>query len=351
MLRLTAVLAAALLAPAAASAQYAGSNVTGRAGLIAIDKLANRVRFYDPVTMAEVRVLVPPGKSVHELTVAYDHQTAYAPLYGDGIYGANPEPNNKILVIDLPHQAITRTIDLGEHRAPHGMAATHDGKLWVVCDLENQLLLVDPPTGTVEATYDTGAKGPHFLALLPDESKLYVSHKEGPVRVFDVGRRQFVATVPLGRPGATDGAGGGGEGLAPSPDGRRLVVADNDRSDLRVIDTRTDREIERVPLTGAPLTNPKRSRLTKLMFSPDGRWLVAAGYAGGQVWVIDASDFHRQSVVPVAKGPMGIAFTPDGVAALVSSHDSGLITRIDLARKKAVAATDGGGGIEVLAFY
>jgi hypothetical protein len=35
----------------------------------------------------------------------------------------------------------------------------------------------------------------------------------------------------------------------------------------------------------------------------------------------------------------------------VSSHDSGLLTRIDLVSRRAVAAFDGGAGIEVLAFY
>jgi hypothetical protein len=36
---------------------------------------------------------------------------------------------------------------------------------------------------------------------------------------------------------------------------------------------------------------------------------------------------------------------------LVASHDSGLLTRIDLASKRALAAYDGGAGIEVLAYY
>ena len=34
----------------------------------------------------------------------------------------------------------------------------------------------------------------------------------------------------------------------PTADGRRLVVIDNAANDLRVIDTATDKEIDRVPL-------------------------------------------------------------------------------------------------------
>jgi hypothetical protein len=48
---------------------------------------------------------------------------------------------------------------------------------------------------------------------------------------------------------------------------------------------------------------------------------------------------------------MGIAFPPDGKTAIVTSHDSGLLTRIDLASKRAIAAYDGGTGIEVLTYY
>jgi DNA-binding beta-propeller fold protein YncE len=87
------------------------------------------------------------------------------------------------------------------------------------------------------------------------------------------------------------------------------------------------------------------------MFSPDGRYLVATAYASGLAWVIDAGDLRRQAVVPVAKGPQGMAFPPDGKSVIVASHDSGLLTRIDLAEPRAVAAYDGGSGIEVLAYY
>jgi DNA-binding beta-propeller fold protein YncE len=87
------------------------------------------------------------------------------------------------------------------------------------------------------------------------------------------------------------------------------------------------------------------------MFSPDGRHLVATSYASALAWVIDAADLHRQTLVPVAKGPQGMAFPPGGKSVVVASHDSGLLTRIDLAEPRAVAADDGGSGIEVLAWY
>jgi DNA-binding beta-propeller fold protein YncE len=330
---------------------YAGSNVTGTAGLIAVDKVGNRIRFYDPQSLQEIKSFAGPEPCAHELAIAHDHKTAFVPLYGDGIYGANKNPNNKILVIDLVRQELADIIVLDGFIAPHGMVATSQGKLWVVCDLSNKLLLVDPAKRAVEAAYEVPAKGPHLLALLPDESKVYVSSKEGDLTVFDPARREFIASVPMRAPGVVAGNGAGSEGLMPTPDGRRLIVIDNDRNDLRVIYTATDREIDRVPLALHAPSNVKRSRLSKVMFSPDGLDVVVTAYAGGLAWVIDADDLRAQTLVPVAKGPQGMAFTPDSASVLVASHDSGLLTRIDIAEARATAAYDGGSGIEVLAFY
>jgi DNA-binding beta-propeller fold protein YncE len=320
-------------------------------GVIAIDKVGNKIRFYDPASLEETKVLDGPEPCVHELAMAPDLQTAFVPLYGDGIYGSNKNPNNKLLVVDLQRQQIAATIDLGKYIAPHGMIATRDGALWVVCDISGALLRIDPAGASVVEAFECPGKGPHLVIASPDESKLYVSNKEAGVSVFDARRGAFVATIAIGNPKILSGNGSGGEGLAFSPDGARLVTVDNDRSDLRVIDALADREIDRVPLSGHPPTNRKRSRLAKPQFSPDGKHLVVTSYATGLCWILDGSNFRRQKQVPVAKGPMGILFEPGGESMIVSSHDSGLLTRIDLAAGRTAGAFDGGAGIEVLAYY
>ena len=330
---------------------YAGSNVTGTAGLVAVDKVGNKIRFYDPQSLREISYFDAPEPCAHELAISYDHKTAFMPLYGDGVYGGNKNPNNKVLVVDLASRKLADVIVLGDYVAPHGMVATRGGKLWVVCDIPGKLLLIDPAKRAVEAVYDCPAKGPHIVVLTPDEKKLYISAKEGDLAVFDVAQRKFTAAVPMRAPGVAGGNGSGSEGVTPTPDGKRLLAIDNDKSDIRVLDIATDREIDRVPLAQNPPSNVKRSRLAKLMFSPDGKHLVATTYASGLAWLIDAADFRRQTLVPVARGPQGIAYAPDGKTALVSSHDSGLLTQILLADGRVVASYDGGSGIEVLAYY
>lgn len=321
----------------------------GPRGLIAVDKVANRIRFYDPVSLAETKVLEGPEPTVHELALSGDR--AFIPLYGSGIYGDNTNPNNKILAVDLERQEVAGIIDLGGFVAPHGMVVTRDGNLWVVCDIARALLRIDPTLGAVAAAFECPGTGPHLVATLPDSSKLYVSHKEGAVGVFDVRRGAFVRQIAIGNPAVAVGNGSGGEGLAVSPDGTRLVVVDNDRSDLRVIDTQSDQEVDRVPLIMHPPTNRDRSRLAKPFFSADASHLVVTSYATGLVWIAEGSDFRRQTIVPVAKGPMGVAFMPDGATFVVSSHDSGILTRIELASGRVVGSYEGGAGIEVMALY
>jgi DNA-binding beta-propeller fold protein YncE len=334
-----------------AAAQNTGSNVTGRKGVIAIDKVGNKIRFLDPVSLTEVTTLEPPEKGVHELAISYDHKTAYVPLYGDGIYGANKTPNNKVLIVDLVQHQIAGVIELGQYIAPHGLLATRDGKLWVTCDIPNKLLYIDPAARKIEAVYDIPGKGAHFITLLPDESRLFASNKEAAAQVFDTVKRSFVAAIPAMKDAQGTGNGSGYEGLTPTPDGRHLLIVDNDKSELHVIDTKTSKEVDRIPLQGAALTSIKRTRLVKLMFSPDGRTLVATSYGAGQAWVIDARDYRKQKLLAVAKGPQGVAFDPDGKTVIVSSHDSGLLTRVDLATGKPMRSYDGGDGIEALAFY
>jgi DNA-binding beta-propeller fold protein YncE len=330
---------------------YAGSNVTGTDGLIAVDKVGNRIRFYDPQSLREISHFEAPEPAVHELAIAPDHKTAFVPLYGDGIYGSNKNPNNKIIVIDLERRQLADVIALREFVAPHGMAATRGGKLWVVCDIPNKLLLVDPATRSVAEVYDCPSRGAHLLTMTPDGAKIYVSCKEGAVAVFDVAQRAFVSTIPIGVAGINQGNGSGGEGVMPTADGGRLIVIDNDRNDLHVVDIATDREIGRVALVGNAYSNIKRSRLAKLMFSPAGDHMIVTAYAGGMAWHVDPANYRAQTQIPLAKGPQGIAFAPDGRTALVSSHDSGLLTQIDLAQRRAIACFDGGNGIEVMAYY
>jgi len=297
-------------------------------GLIAIDKIANRIRFYDPRTLEQIFVIEPPEKTVHELALSVDRHWAYVPLYGEGTYGSNLKPNNKILVINLLNKSIEKIINLGDTVAPHGLVATRNGKLWVVCDQQNRLLRINPSLGTIEVVFQIPGKGAHFLTLLPNESHLVISNKEGPIEIFNLLREEFTSEVHLKHTTNKEGNGSGFEGLVATPDSRYVLVADNLSSSLHMIDVVNGYELKEVKLRDMALSNPRRTRLIRLVYSPNGRFLVVAAYVSGQVWLIDPKILSRQRLVSVAKGPQGIAFSPFDDTVIVSSHDSGQLALI-----------------------
>lgn len=183
---------------------------------------------------------------------------------------------------------------------------------------------------------------PPYLELVPSRNKIYVSSKFANIVVFDTGERRVLReiTVPVGT-----------EDLAVSPDESRLVIAENSEQALWVIDTRTDEIIQRVALQGAVMSSPRRSRLIRLRFSGDGKYLISGNFAGGTVHIHDAHNLEDQVMIPVGKGPHGMVFTADNKKLIVSNHDCGMATVIDLETKKAVDWFEFGIGIEAFEFY
>lgn len=169
-----------------------------------------------------------------------------------------------------------------------------------------------------------------------------MSCKGGDLIVFDIDEGKAVAEIAVPK---------GTEGIAISPCGNRLFAVENAQQKLLCIDTETNRIVETIPLKGAVLSNPKTSRLVRLRISPDGKYLVSTNYASGVMHIHDAANPADHVMIAVAKGPQGVAFTADSKQVLVSNHDCGLITRVDLATATPLDCVNAGKGIEALTFY
>ncbi len=331
------LLLATLLCAAAALAAPDLNDPTGSQGLMMIDKLGHHIRFFDPVTLTEIanfEVATAP----HDFAIAPDHKTAYVPIYGDGIYGRNPNPGHQIAIVDLAGKKLDGYIDVSPYQAPHGIQIDASGKIYVTCDLSRKLLVIDPQKKSIEAAIDTEGTG-HWVAILPDASKAYIANKNDKlyVTVIDLKTRKVVNRVA---------APNGTQGIVASPDGKRVVVADNGAPGIFIIDTATDKVVDRVELQGAP-----RSAF-KPRYTPDGSMILVCNQGQGQVNIIHVKDLHgKQEVLSVGKDPMGFAVSSDGKTALVANHGDGTVSVIDLKAGTVTKTFKAGTGIETLSYF
>jgi YVTN family beta-propeller protein len=313
------------------------NNPTGTTGLIMIDKRGGFVRFFDPASLKEISSLkldAPP----HELAISADHKVAYVPLYGDGVYGNNPNPGHTIVMIDLATRAVSGTIDVSPYQAPHGLQVDGRGMLYASCDLSRKFLVIDPKTRSIQAAIDTDGTG-HWAVVLPDGSKAYVANKNDRlfVSVIDLKTRTMTGRVPMPK---------GTQGITASPDGTRVLAMDFADPKFYVIDTATDKVIDTVSVDKNSV-GPFRAR-----YSPDGGTLVTVNHMTPVANIFDARNLHApQKTLPVGSQAFGIAFSADGKTALVSNHGDGTITVIDLTKNQVAKTFTAGTGIETLAYY
>jgi DNA-binding beta-propeller fold protein YncE len=314
---------------------------TGTYGLIMVDKVGGYVRFFDPATDKELAAFDAsdaPGTKPHELAISSDHKTAYVSVYGDGVYGNNPHPGHTIDIFDLVSQKMLGTIDVSPYRAPHGLQIDHNGMLYVACDLDRKVLILNLKKRSIEAVIDAEGTG-HWIALLPDGSKLYVANKNDKpfISVIDLKIRKMVGKVPM--PGGT-------QGIVASPDGKTVLAADYSKPFLHVISTATDTEVDKIQVQGFD------GGLYKVFYTPDGKRVLTC-LPNGQINIFSAADLHAPQKVVKSAGTalMGFAFAADGKTALVGNHSEGTVSRIDLEAATVVNTFPAGKGVETLAYY
>ena len=328
----------------AAQALAAGpvlNHPTGTHGLLMVDKMGGRVLFFDRNRDRELSEFAPagePGMRPHELALSPDGKTAYVTVYGTGVFGNNPDPGHAIAIINLAARKMIGSIDVSPYRAPHGIQVDASGLLYVACDLDHKVLIVDPRSRRVQAAIDVDAPG-HWLALAVGPHKVYVSsHGAQPfVGVIDTRSRRLIDKVPVAH---------GTMGIAASPDGATVLAADAVEPFLHVISTATDLETDRIRVQGAT------GALYKVFFSPNGRYVLTC-LPSGQINIFDAADLRGPQRILQSGGTalMGFAFSADGGTALTGNHGEGTVSRIDLKTGTLINTFAAGKGVETLTYY
>jgi DNA-binding beta-propeller fold protein YncE len=328
-----------LLGAVAVSAVLAAdaNHPTGTTGLLLIDKLGGTIRFFDPTTFKE-RSSIKVATNPHDFALTADRKTAYVPLYGDGIYGRNPNPGHDVLIVDMESQKVVGSVDVSPYRAPHGIQLDSQGTVYVTSDLDRKLIVIDPKARKMTNAIDTEGTT-HWIGILPNGSKIYATNKSDPpfVSVIDAKASKIVSRIQV--PGGT-------QGVAVSPDGKQVIIMASAEPTALVIDPTTDTIVDRVAL------KDQKGGGYKVYYSPDGRHMLTMNLGSTLVNIFDAGNLHApQRTATVGRDPMGIAFSADGKTALVANHGDGSVSVIDLVKMETVNKFKGGTGIETLTYY
>ena len=130
------------------------------AWLLIGNKSEDSLSFVEVSTLKEV-ARTTTGRAPHEVVVTPDGKKAFVSNY-EG-------PGDTISIVDVPARKELRRIPLGEHRAPHGIAVSRDGKqLYATCERSQTVIEFDVATEKIFRAFKTDQKGTHMLVLTPD---------------------------------------------------------------------------------------------------------------------------------------------------------------------------------------
>lgn len=315
------------LAPAPAAA----------ATLVVANKAEATVSLVD-LASGEVRATLPTGQGPHEVAVSPDGAMALVADYG------GRQPGSTLTVVDVAGARVVRTIDLGEHRRPHGIAFLPGGeRALVTAEGSGSLLVVDVAAGEVVRAIATGQELSHMVAVAPDGSRAYVANiGSGSVTVVDLAAGRRLANVATG-----DGA----EGIAVTPDGAQVWVTNRGADSVSLLDPGSLAVVAAIDSAAFPI----RAEVT-----PDGRYVLVTNARSGDLTVIDAK--RREVVRRIALDlsasdpggrlfgdrfgassvPIGIEIAPDGRLAWIAHSNADAIQVLDLEAWKPVGVLEAG---------
>jgi DNA-binding beta-propeller fold protein YncE len=156
------------------------------------------------------------------------------------------EFGSRMIVVDLEHERVVRTIRLRPGAMPQDVKVSPDGRTFYVADMaSNGVWLINAHTWRVIRLQHTG-RGAHGLYPSRDSRRLFVSNRgEGSISVISFRTRRPIAKWRLPGGGSPDMGG-------LSANGKVLWLTGRYNAEVYAISTRTGRLLHRIPVGNGP---------------------------------------------------------------------------------------------------
>lgn len=299
------------VAIAATTASPAPGQVAGLSGtLVVTNKSISTATIVDVATGRTLATL-PTGQGPHEVALSSDGKTAVVTDYSG-------QPGRTLTVIDLSERRVTRTIDLGDHRRPHGIVyLPGDSLVAVTSEASGHVIVVHVGAGQVRRAVPTRQNGSHMVGVAADGIRAYTGNVgSNTVSALNLRTGEFVRSWEV--PTAP-------EAVNVTADGTEVWVGSNDTGKVSVIDPATGQVTTAAEGFGWPY---------RILFSPDGKTVLLPDLRREELRFLDRASRRELGRLSLPGGePQGITITPDGRYALESLSNQARVVIIDVATR------------------
>ena len=292
----------------------------GPGTLLVVSQKDATVTFLDPDT-GRSRATVATDPSPQEVAVSPDGRTAAVANYG---LPFGPAHGSTVTILDVAAGTKRKTIDVGPGSAPHGLVWLDDRRLLCTTETAEALVEIDATDGKVTRSLQTAQGGTHMVAAAGNLA--YTANAlSDTVTAFDLNTGAKLRDRAVGK---------WPEGIAISPDGKRLWVGNRTDNTVSVLAAEDLTVLKVLQAPGTPL---------RLAYSPDGKTVAVVQIESGELALFDALTMTERKRVALsggkfvfdAPGPRppatGVVFSPDSRTAYCAMHFSKAVAVVDVA--------------------
>ncbi|HMS38673.1 MAG TPA: cytochrome D1 domain-containing protein [Pyrinomonadaceae bacterium] len=289
--------------------------------LVVLNKDDSNLAIIDTETM-KIIAKIPTGNSPHEVVLSADGKTAFVANYGA------QTPGSSLSVIDLEAKKELRRVDLSPLLRPHGLQGI-GGKIYFTAETNRVIARYDPVANKVDWLMGTGQNLSHMLVGSADQKRFYTANiGSDSVTVFE-----FASIPPAQSKIAQIAVGKQPEAIDLSPNGNEVWVGLNVDKAVDVIDTTTNKVVQRITLD----ERPYRER-----FTPDGKFVVMTMPNTKELIVIEAATRKETKRIKLESAPLGIVFSKNGKTAFISAVQADVVLKIDMEKGTILSQVETG---------